>query len=180
MSGDTETTTGSGLPRWLLPITLALSVALVVGVLIAARVIGSSSPGPLALSAVPAPDAASPECRRLLDALPGELQTGSQTLPARELVEPGPPGAVAWGEPAIVLRCGIPRPAELTRSSRLLDVSGVSFLELSDQAATSWIVVDRDVYVALTAPAATGSGPLQQLSSTVSDTLPRREVDLTP
>ena len=72
----------------------------------------------------------------------------------------------------VVLRCGLPRPAELTPTSELLEVNGVRWLTLTDGALVTSIAVDRPVYVALTAPAGVGSGPLQAVSDAVRTTLP--------
>ncbi|MFN2494351.1 MAG: DUF3515 domain-containing protein [Pseudonocardiaceae bacterium] len=165
----------AGMPCRLLGIALALAVALVVGVLIAAAVVrgqARAQPGPLSLAGVPAPAATSADCGRLLAALPDELDGD---LARRQLAAPVPSGTAAWGDPPVVLRCGLDRPAELTATSWLLDVSGVAFLQLSqlsDAGITSWVAVDRPVYVVVTMPADAGSGPLQQLAEVISDTLP--------
>lgn len=174
----------TGTPRWILGIALALPVLLVVGVLIAAAVVRGQPPGPLPLANVPAPEAGSADCARLLAALPSELEgTGDR----RELAAPAPPGTAAWGEPPVVLHCGLARPAALTVSARLLDVSGVQFLGLPAPATpdtgpatepSSWVAVDRPVYVVLTLPPQAGSGPLQQVAEVIAQTLPRREPDL--
>lgn len=157
------------LPRWVQALAVGLPVLLVAGVLVGSAVIRSQGAGPLPLTRVPAPDADSPECARLIAALPGELADG---LDRRPLVAPAPAGAVAWGEPPVVLRCGLGRPVELTPSSRLLEISGVQFLELRGPDATSWVVVDRPVYVAVTLPDGSGSAALQQVSAAVRVTLP--------
>lgn len=167
----------TGLPRWVALLAVGLPVLLVAGVLIGSAVIRSHGAGPLPLARVPAPGADAPECARLLAALPEEIGDG---LDRRPLVEPAPAGAAAWGEPPVVLRCGLGRPAELTPSARLLDVSGVQFLELRGPGATSWVVVDRPVYVAVTLPDSSGSAPLQRIGVAVEATLPRRDVDVTP
>jgi hypothetical protein len=175
-------------PRWLLGAALALPVALVVAVLIAAAVLRGQRPEPLRLADVPAPAAGSADCARLLSALPAELDGPAQgVLERRQLAAPASAGTAAWGTPPVVLRCGIDRPAELTITSRLLDVSGVQFLEVpapavdedaAGEGAASWVAVDRPVYVALTLPAGTGSGPVQQVAEQLADTLPQRELEL--
>lgn len=170
----------AGLPRWVLTPVIALPALLLAGVLIASVVVRNQGPGPLRLAAVPAPDAASPRCAELVAALPEEVDTGDGDLDRRTLADPAPPGAAAWGDPPVVLRCGLGRPAELTPSSRLLDVSGVQFLEIPGPGATSWVVVDRPVYVALTLPQGSGSAALQQVAGAVEATLPRAGVDLGP
>ncbi|MBC8091579.1 MAG: DUF3515 domain-containing protein, partial [Pseudonocardia sp.] len=75
----------------------------------------------------------------------------------------------------VVLRCGLPRPAELVPTSALLEINGVQWLELDDgvpnPTVITYVAVDRPVYVVLTAPVDAGSGPLQTVSDVVRDTL---------
>ncbi len=161
-----------------LPVLLALAVA-ALGV---AGRLGLGEPGPdtrpLALAPVDAPDAAGPDCAALLAALPAELDAADGPFPTRTLAEPVPPGARAWAAVPrpVVLRCGLPRPAELTPTSALLEVNGVRWLQLDDgvpdPVVITYVAVDRPVYVVVTVPTAAGSGPLQQLADTVRTTLP--------
>ncbi|MFY9808114.1 MAG: DUF3515 domain-containing protein, partial [Pseudonocardiaceae bacterium] len=135
--------------------------------------------GPLGLAIVPAPSATSTACTRLLTALPEKLDGGELgALTRRSLAAPAPAGAAGWGEPPVVLRCGLDRPDELTATSRLLDVSGVQFLELVGLGASTWVAVDRPVYVVVTLPPASGSGPLQQIATVIAETLPQRDVNV--
>ncbi len=127
---------------------------------------------------VDAPDAAGPLCGALLAALPVELPATDGPLAPRPLADPAPPGVRAWAavpRPA-VLRCGLPRPAELTPSSALLEVNGVRWLPLDDggpdPTVVTYVTVDRPVYVVLTAPVRAGSGPLQQVADVVREALP--------
>jgi len=179
--------------RWLLGTALALPVALVAGVLVAAAVVRGQRPGPLRLGEVPAPAAGSAGCVRLLAALPDELsgpdgldRTAQGHLQRRQLAGPGlDAGVAAWGEPPVVLRCGLNRPAELTASARLLDVSGVQFLQLAapepgSPGGSSWVAVDRAEYVMVTLPAGSGSGPLQQLAEEITGTMAPQDVELPP
>jgi hypothetical protein len=158
-----------------LPVALALAVA-VLGV-IAARNIDApvAQAGPLTLPPVTAPDAASPACMRLLAALPSELDgSGDARLPRRTLAEPAPPGAAAWAaapEP-VVLRCGLPRPAELTPTSALLEINAVRWLTLPGANADTFVAVDRSVFVVLTVPRSAGTGPVQTVSDTIRSALP--------
>jgi hypothetical protein len=166
-----------------LPLLLAVAV---VAIAITARVggFGDGAPeprtGPLAVVPADAPDASGPECDALLAALPAELPTGDDPLPPRPVAEPAPPGVrawAAWPRPA-VLRCGMPRPAELTPASALIEINGVRWLELADDVpepvVVSYVAVDRPVYVVLTVPVETGSGPVQAVSDAVRATLPLR------
>lgn len=167
-------------PRWPRGTAVALAVALVVGVLIAAAIMRGQALGPLALAAIPAPSAESSDCTRLLTALPGTLDGGEMgAWDRRQLATPAPAGTAGWGEPPVVLRCGLSRPAELTATSRLLDVSGVQFLEIANPDTSTWVAVDRAVYIVVALPPASGSGPLQQIAAVISNTLPRRDVNVT-
>ncbi|NIJ13642.1 hypothetical protein FHU38_003986 [Saccharomonospora amisosensis] len=129
--------------------------------------------GPLALVPVPAPQAESPQCAELVRAAPRTLKSAGRMLPRRELAEPAPPATLAWGQPnPIVLRCGLDRPGELIRTSPLRVINGVQWLEVPGDGSATWYVVDREVYAALTVPADAGTGPLQDISDTISATLP--------
>ena len=92
------------------------------------------------------------------------------------------PGVRAWAASPrpVVLRCGLPRPQELTPTSALLVIDGVSWLKLDDgvpdPVVVSYVAVDRPVYVVLTTPPSAGSGPLQQVSDVVRTTLPATPV----
>lgn len=166
-------------PRWPLGIALALVVALVVVVLVAASMVRHQAPGPLGLAAVPAPAADSTECTRLLGALPQELDGAELgVLRRRQLRAPGPAGVAGWGEPPVVLRCGLERPPELTATSRLLAISGVEFLEVPSSGMSTWVAVDRPVYIVVALPPRSGSGPLQQIATVILHTLPQQKVDI--
>jgi len=167
-------------------------IAIVVVVVLAGRI--SSEPAtdptaPLALAEVEAPGAASPACARLMADVPTVLGG----LDRRELVGAGPSGATggqggttsdlqagsvaAWGDPPVVLRCGIPTPAELTCSAPVQVVDGVTWLPLTGQGATTYLVVDRSVRVALTVPdTLTSTGPWQEMSKIVARALPPRGI----
>ena len=111
---------------------------------------------------------------RLLDTLPERLGDFRRAPAA----DPAPPGAAAWratpdGE-AVILRCGLQRPAEFVVGSPLQVVDEVSWFEIAAEAGaggdpgagdgrSTWFAVDRPVYVALTLPA--GSGPTPQPTS---------------
>ncbi|MGH3753426.1 MAG: DUF3515 family protein, partial [Pseudonocardiaceae bacterium] len=75
-------------------------------------------------------------------------------------------------------RCGLGRPAGLTATSRLLAISGVQFLEIPSPGTSTWVAVDRPVYVVVAVPPVTGSGPLQQIATVIANTLPRHDVDV--
>lgn len=158
-----------------LPLTLALAVA---AIAITVRVRGSDSStppvatGPLTVAPVDAPQAGDGRCATLLEGLDGDLPAGTTTLPSRPL-SPPEAGVLAWAaapEP-VVLRCGLPRPAELTATSTLLQIDGVQWLPIDDglpkPQLVTYIAVDRPVYVALTVPTGVGSGPVQAVADVV-------------
>jgi uncharacterized protein DUF3515 len=186
------------------PVLLAVALPLLLAIAVAALAIGARvrgvegaglagdrpvaaqeappETGPLALAPVDAPDAAGPECAALLAALPEALPAGGGPLPARPLADPAPVGARAWTAAPLpaVLRCGLTRPAELAPDSALLEVNGVQWLRLDDAASepvvSSYVAVDRPVYVVLTVPLDAGSGPLQAVADAVRTTLPATAV----
>ena len=161
---------------------IAVSVLAVVGVIVAANIVNSrpttSVDDPMALSAVEAPGATTPACAALTAALPTELGG----LPRRQIEhgdDPSLTGVAAWGEPAVVLRCGIPTPAELTCTAAVQEVDGVAWLPLSTGGDTTYFVVDRSVRVALTVPGeVTSTGPWQEASTVIAATLPKRDICL--
>lgn len=177
-----------------LPLLLAVAVA---AIAINARIRGLDEPapaatapaetgpaetGPVAVVPVDAPDAGGPDCAALLASLPANLTGADGPLPSRPLADPVQPGVRAWAAAPrpVVLRCGLPRPAELTPTSALLQVNGVAWLELDDGVPDSDVVthvaVDRPAYVVLTTPVDAGGGPLQQVSDVIRETLPATDV----
>jgi hypothetical protein len=166
---------------YVLPLLL-LAVAAVLG-LVVGRGTGTDTTGnarpdtrPLALPPVDAPDAGTPPCTQLLAALPPTLPASPAPLPRLALRQPAPAGAAAWAGPTggdpVVLRCGLPRPAELTPTSALIVIDGVSWLDLAQPDRDTFIAVDRPVYLAVTVPRGLGTGPVQTVSDTVRATLP--------
>ncbi|SDK85071.1 Protein of unknown function [Actinopolyspora mzabensis] len=187
---------GSGPPRVVLIIALSLGVLLAAGVATLGVLSGGTGEharpdagaaadttadrsGPLALPPVKAPEANSAECTTVLGALPDELRVDGSAVPRRELAVPKPAGTVAWGDAEhdpVSLRCGLTAPAELKPTSELMVISGVSWLPISSGETTTWLAVDRPVYVAVTGSNDTGIGPVQDVSRILDQHLPEREV----
>lgn len=173
------------LPRVLIGIALALPVMLVVGVLVGSQVVARrTAPAPpdqrLALPAVPTPESDTADCQRLVSGLSTQLVSDGRLLLARTLAAPAPPGTVAWGgldaaiDP-VVLRCGVAAPPQLTPTSPVVQVGGVRWFALpAGDDATTYYTADRAVTVALTLPAAAGTGPLQSVSQAISLSLVSR------
>ncbi|SDB99416.1 Protein of unknown function [Geodermatophilus telluris] len=120
---------------------------------------------------VPAPTPeADANCPQLLQALPLDL-LGE---PAR-LVDSDTPYAAAWGDPPVVLVCGVPQPEGLVPGEGLFTINGVTwFVDQSDPGATVWTAVDRAVYVEVSLPPDVDSAPVTALSDVLAATLPAR------
>lgn len=161
---------------------IVIAAVLAAGLAVAVAVFGLLSPGtrpvapaPLPLVSVPAPQAGNPSCAALIGKLPQTLTSNGAPLPRRELAAPAPPAALAWGETdPVVVRCGLDRPPELAPTTSLRVVNGTQWLQVPGEGTSTWYAVDRDVYVAVTLPDTAGTGPLQEISETISTTLPAR------
>src|SRR3954454_19599598 len=93
----------------------------VTGVAALTLLAGCSGPGAVDVAASsPPPDpAVRAMCHALLDDLP---DTVADDLSSRD-VSPPDARAAAWGDPAVVLRCGVRRPDALTRTSACFEVN---------------------------------------------------------
>ncbi|MEJ2860622.1 DUF3515 domain-containing protein [Actinomycetospora flava] len=173
------------LPRVLVGLVLTVPVLLVAGVMVASVVL-VREPVPdvdtvrLQVAAVPTPAAASADCSRLLSGLPGEMATERGMLARRVLADPVPPATVAWGgehgTTPVVMRCGLPRPAELSGGGSRTVVNGVDWIEVDDGVPGSgtWVTIDRAVYVGVTVPDDIGTGPIEDISRGVKIALVSR------
>jgi hypothetical protein len=118
----------------------------------------------------PPPPEADANCPQLMRALPLDL-LGE---PAR-LVDSDTPYAAAWGDPPVVLVCGVPQPEGLVPGEGLFTINGVTwFVDQSDPSATVWTAVDRAVYVEVSLPPDVDSAPVTALSDVLAATLPAR------
>lgn len=124
---------------------------------------------PVRVSAPPANPAADAPCTKLLSALPITLAD----LPGRP-AQSSSTYVAAWGDPAVVLRCGVPRPAALRPGSADLDIAinGVLWLPARHQDDTVWTAVDRTAYIEVTVPKSYAQPPLGPISDAIATTLP--------
>jgi hypothetical protein len=127
---------------------------------------------PISASAPPSDPAAVGPCAQVISRLPVQLDGRSprivHTTPSSSFV-------VAWGEPAIVLRCGVPRPARLRPGSaaQLFDVNGVNFLPVRRGDETAFTAIDRAVYVEVDVPTSYTQPPLGPLATAIGRALPQ-------
>ena len=164
--------TADGPPRSLLIVAIvvaAAAAAVVLGIAVASR---HHDQPPVTIPAVPAPQAASPECATLLSVLPPQLGDYPRAIPAGQ----PPAGTAAWQKKGIdepvVLRCGLDRPADFVVGTSVQVINDVQWFRASEGGRVTWFAVDRPVYVALTLPQDSGPTPIQQMSEAVAQALP--------
>jgi len=162
----------AGPSRALLIAALTLAVV-TVGTILAIAATRHPATTPVAIAAVPAPAAQTPECQALLATLPDSLGD----LRRAETAQPTPAGTAAWRgngdrEP-VILRCGLDRPAEFVVGRPIQMVDDVGWLRIddSDTRRSTWVSVDRPVYIALTLPADSGPTPIQAMSELIARTM---------
>lgn len=124
---------------------------------------------------VPAPPpnpAADTPCTALLADLPTSIPASNGALAGRP-AESTWTYVAAWGDPAIVLRCGVPRPAQLVPNSSalLVPVNGVSFLPVNGKKDNVFTAVDRAAYIEITVPTSYLQPPLGPLADGISKAL---------
>lgn len=121
----------------------------------------------------PQPDAdAARACARLLDRLPQRLEGQP-----RRKTQPDAPFVVAWGSPAIVLRCGVGEPSRLTPTSRLAVVNGVEWFPERSRSSMRFTAVHRAARVELLLPReyAPAAGALVDLAAPIKKAIPPLE-----
>lgn len=117
----------------------------------------------------PDPDTAS-VCTELVRDLPDTVadQDARSTEPADALT-------AAWGDPAIVLRCGVPDPAALEPTSQVFSVDGVEWFPEELTAGYVFTTYGRTANVEVTVPDdySPEAGPLTDLADAVQQNVPR-------
>lgn len=119
------------------------------------------------------PGAPAPACTRLNRMLPEDLDGRG-----RRETRPTSARTAAWGEPPVVLRCGVPRPAGLSATSEVLEVDGVEWFLEETRRAYVFTTTGRRVYVELRVPGSTprdrATSPLVDIATSVARTIPDR------
>jgi hypothetical protein len=169
-------------------------VPVVVAVVVLATVLGGdgddgdpADPGPADIQGTTAPERAdlppltvqvppvTPEadqyCPAVMSGLPLEL-AGEPSRP----VQSDSPFAYAWGDPAVVLVCGVDRPAGWVVGASAIQINGVQwYVDTADPEITRWTTVDRPVYVEIALPASVDSAPVTALTTGLAQALPFQE-----
>ncbi|UWW08062.1 DUF3515 domain-containing protein [Mycolicibacterium brumae] len=162
--------------------TMIIAALLGIGVLSTFLVVARSKShdfGPVPVATVPAPQAESPDCAKLLDAVPDQLGD----YETAEIADPAPAGVAAWrdsGEFPVIMRCGLDRPGDFVVGSPIQQVDDVGWFRVAEGDRVTWYAVDRPVYVALTLPDGSGPAPIQQLSRVIAEVLPAQAIDPAP
>jgi hypothetical protein len=126
---------------------------------------------PLAVDVPPVTIEADAACPALMSALPLEL-AGEKSRPVRS----SSPFAYAWGDPPVVLVCGVDRPAGFVATSGLIQIDAVQwYVDDSAPDTVVWTAVDRSVYVQLSIPSSLDSASATELSDIIAKVLPAQQ-----
>ncbi|KAA0919508.1 DUF3515 domain-containing protein [Dietzia sp. ANT_WB102] len=178
---DTADSTERAVPVSTIVVVLAVVIPLVLlaVVLVMVRSVGdqvteAAVSEPVAVVPIPSPGAGSEECAALVAALPEALGDAVRVA----LAEPAPEGTAAYRMPnaePVIVRCGLPAPPSFTVGVALQEVNRVQWFNEPDPdpavTASTWVAVDRPQFVAVTLPEDSGTGPIQDLSDALSETL---------
>ena len=142
----------------------------------AAQLEGSTPPARenlpvLPVQVPPVTPEADASCPALMSTLPLELSGETSRR-----VQSDSPYAYAWGDPAIVLVCGVDRPAGYVAGVSAIQINGVQwYVDTGNPDTTVWTTVDRPVYVQISLPASVDSAPVTALTTQIARALPYRE-----
>jgi Protein of unknown function (DUF3515) len=138
----------------------------------------NSAPLPaVTVAAPPADAAAEAPCTKVLEGLPIQLDG----LDPRQVVStPSSPFVVGWGNPAVILRCGVAKPrdvhpgstAQFVLISAASGAAGVYFDVTKNGPANVYTSVDRAVYVEITEPASDNGAQMPALAAVIAAALP--------
>jgi Protein of unknown function (DUF3515) len=112
-------------------------------------------------------------CPALVDALPADMVGESSRR-----VESASPYVRAWGNPAVVMICGVDRPEKFVVGTSVIQINGVQwFVDTSDPDATVWTAVDRPVYVEVQVPSSSDSAGVTELTVPIAKNLDQQDPD---
>ena len=163
-----------------LPLVLvfALVIAHITGETGGAPKSSSSSPSVLpavTLAAPPLAAANATPCAKVLEQLPVSVDG---LVPRVVHPHPDTPFVVAWGNPAVILRCGVERPSSLHAGSAAQFFPGGNpkagpWYDITRSGdANVWTTVDRAVYISIEVPAKYAVAPVVALSTAIAAALP--------
>ncbi|WP_371526956.1 DUF3515 domain-containing protein [Streptomyces sp. NBC_01283] len=135
---------------------------------------GCSSADETVKAAVPTPDSKVTElCRNLDERLPNKVDGLKRADP-----EPKSELTAGWGDPAIILRCGVARPPKMNDpEADAVTVDGVNWLlDEQDDGSFRFTSTLRKAYVEVTLPkerAGDGVSPLTDFAAPVKKAIPK-------
>ncbi|MET7735602.1 DUF3515 domain-containing protein [Streptomyces sp. NPDC005402] len=141
-------------------------------------VAGCSSADDSASAAVPSPGTGVTKlCRELDRVLPSKVDDQDRRDP-----EPASALTAGWGDPAIILRCGVKRPSKMDDpEADGVEADGVGWLlEKRDDGAFRFTTTLRKAYVEVTIPegrTADGMAPLVDLAPGIKKAIPEGIAD---
>lgn len=86
-------------------------------------------------------------CASLVAALPEVVSDA-----VRREVRPASDGVAAWGQPPIILRCGVAEPTGLDPTLAVLSVAGVDWRSLDGEGGTFFVTTGRAAVVEVAVP----------------------------
>lgn len=113
-------------------------------------------------------------CADLFEQLPDTLGNA-----VRRDVTVEEPMAAAWGEPPIVLRCGVRLPAAYEPDATLVEIDGVGWLPEVGEGGAFFTSADRDVLVEVAIPddqSADAQVVLTELADPIQGSIPERRL----
>jgi Protein of unknown function (DUF3515) len=92
----------------------------------------------------------------------------------RRSTSPKSPFVMAWGSPAIALRCGVDRPVGMQPTSVVSQISGISWYAQPPDDPVTFTAVNLDTYVELDVPTAysPAGDVLADLTSAIKGAIP--------
>lgn len=130
---------------------------------------------PVSVSAPPLATAESESCTQVLEKLPIAL---SGLPPRRVAAKPATPFVVAWGNPAVILSCGVRKPRDMVPGSStqlftVVSLNGPYFEVTKSNAGYLYTIVDRKPFIALFVPREYVGGPYMPTAmQAVAEALP--------
>ena len=109
-------------------------------------------------------------CARLVDRLPTHLE-GHRS----RVVDPASPLTHAWGDPAIILRCGVPKPPGYSATSvQSASVDGVIWFQQVQPTVVRWTSVRQGANIELDVPTSYDAqgGFLVTLGTAIRNSIP--------
>lgn len=124
---------------------------------------GCSGDGLPAVTVTAAPTPAAAACVRFHEALPDDL---GDDLPRRDTV-PDEPSVAAYGDPPVVVRCGVPPNTTYEPGDPLIDIDGVDWFPEERGEAVVWSLPKAFVNVEVTVPKPWTGDRLARLAAAV-------------